>query len=194
MATLTVDIGEDSVHEIGVPRSFEATAAFDIEFRNHGRATHVHLNVDDSLSRLVSVKTGNFYIPENGVERLFVDVIPLENSTSGHLKIAVGHGSKVAHVVVTVDQKVEDNSVTVDETLAEPPTTESRADRRRRLYERVEARLTSLVTGGIIILAVAVAVGIGVTIGDPVVSSGVVVVAGAAILAVLLLFGWTPGE
>jgi hypothetical protein len=106
----------------------------------------------------------------------------------------VGHGSKVAHVVVTVDQEVEDNSVTVDETLADPPTTESRADRRRRLYERVEARLTSLVTGGIIILAVAVAVGIGVTIGDPVVSSGVVVVAGAAILAVLLLFGWTPGE
>jgi hypothetical protein len=194
VATLTVDIGEDSVHEIGVPRSFEATAAFDIEFRNHGQATHVHLNVDDSLSRLVSVETGNFYIPEDGIERLFVDVIPPEDSTSGHLKIAVGHGSKVAHVVVTVDREVQDSSVTVDETLAEPPTTETRADRRRRLYERVEARLTSFLTGGAIILTVAVAVGIGVTIGDPVVSGGVVVVAGAAILAVLLLFGWTPGD
>lgn len=194
METLKVDFGEKSAHEIRVSDSFETGTPFQIELQNHGRATHVHLNADASLARLISMDTGNHFVPENGVKRLGIDVFPRHNSATGRLKIAAGHGSEVDYVAVTVDPEAGNNPVTVDESLTNPPPADRPSDSRNGVGTTIVTRLSDIAAVGILLLSVTVASIIGMTIGHPVVLAGVGTVVGGAILAGISLTGWAPGD
>lgn len=194
MPTLRVDLGEQSVHEIRVPESFETGTPFQIELQNHGRATHVHLNSDASLARLVSMDTGNHFVPKNSSKRLHVDVFPRNTLATGRLKIAAGHGSEVAHVTVTVNPEKAGKSVTVDESFTNPPPSDVSSDETKRVAGRIAARLSDITAVGIVLLSLTVASIIGATIGHPVVLAGVGIVVVGAILAGVLLTGWVPGD
>lgn len=106
------------------PEVFETTGDFAIEIVNDGKPTHVHLNLDDDLSPSLSLEVGNHFIPREGVERLPVDVDASAAPSHGKLRVSVGYGSETAFVDIRIVEPDQDQSVTVDERLAKPPTRE----------------------------------------------------------------------
>ena len=124
--SLTVAVNRDGLHTLSVPSEFKAAGPFTIELQNHGESAHLHLNLDDRLSRVARVGATNHYVEAD--ERRLIDVETREASgwpadtVRGKLKVVVGHGQRTHYVDVTLDRSAAENEVRVDPDLATPDT------------------------------------------------------------------------
>lgn len=117
--TLVAEINRTGLHSLEAPASFETDGSFDIELRNRGESTHVHLHLDDPLSSVARLGATNHYVQGNSVRTVRVDMDAPEDTTrQGSLKVVVAHGAQTRYVTVTVDTTTDE--VRVDPDLATP--------------------------------------------------------------------------
>jgi hypothetical protein len=123
---LAVGVNHEGLHTLTVPSEFKTAGPFVVELRNHGEAAHVHLNLDDHLSRIARLEATNHYLESD--ERRLIDVETRSASAwpadtvRGKLKVVVGHGQETRYVDVTLDRSAAENEVRVDPDLATPPS------------------------------------------------------------------------
>jgi hypothetical protein len=130
--SLTVAVNRDGLHTLSVPSEFKAAGPFTIELQNHGESAHLHLNLDDRLSRVARVGATNHYVEAD--ERRLIDIETRDqpewpaDTVRGKLKVVVGHGQQTRYIDVTLDRSAAENEVRVDPNLATPdpePDTET---------------------------------------------------------------------
>lgn len=191
MPTLTVDLNRDGVYTVSAPDSFSTTRPFTIELDNHGQPVHVHLNADDRLSSVASLTMNNRYVESESRRMVSVRSAEPTSPTTGRLKIVVGHGATTAYVDVTVEPPSDErNPVQVDESLTRPP----RPDPEPSLFERLSERSSTGEIGtwgpavAFILVAVTIAIAIGLSVGGSVVLFGTSLVIGAALVAGFFAF------
>lgn len=101
--------------------TFRTDGRFVVAIENHGRPVHVHLHLDDALSTVASLETGNHYVDGNSVTEIPVAVEGSRRPVSGKLKVVTGYGARTEYVNVELTEPEEsDERVPVDETLARP--------------------------------------------------------------------------
>jgi len=124
--TLTVDLNDGRAHALAAsPVPFEADGTFDIEIRNHGAGSHVHIHTDEALSRVARPESGNYYVPPESRERIAVAVgEPGLRPVEGTLRIAAGYGAERLEIPVRIVERDTPNTVDVDESLGEVTTPE----------------------------------------------------------------------
>ncbi len=121
--TLPVEINRDRIHAVDVPPSFEVTDSFVVRVENHGSATHVHLHLDDALSRVAALGTANHYVESETSHDVVVRVADGPRPAEGTLEIVTGYGAETARVAIdVVEPERSEDAVAVDESMAEPPT------------------------------------------------------------------------
>ncbi|MFA9517257.1 hypothetical protein ACERIT_08580 [Halopenitus sp. H-Gu1] len=192
MQTLSVAVNGDGVHSIDAPDRITTDGPFEVAIDNRGQAAHVHLNVDDDLSRVAGVATTNHYLEAGSRRVIHVDVDPdrPETTIRGKIKLVVGHGSGSTYVTVTVEPPPErERSVVIDESLSEPPAHEPEPTPVERAARTVDSTLEDSILPAIAIAAIAaiVAITVGVTVQTPAVILGVAVVLIAVVVATVLL-------
>ncbi|MFC6614644.1 hypothetical protein ACFQAS_06690 [Halopenitus salinus] len=193
MQTLPVEVNGDGVHSIDAPDRITTDGPFEVAIDNRGQAAHVHLNVDDDLSRVAGVATTNHYLEAESRRIVHVDVDPdrPETTVRGKLKLVVGHGSGSTYVTVIVEPPPErERSVVVDESLAEPPDRDPEPSAVERAAGTVDSTLDGSILPAIVVAAIAaiVAVAVGVTVQTPAVILGAAVVLVAVVAATVVLF------
>ena len=177
---LVVHLNRDGPHSITVePPRFEAGSAFDVVLRNHGRALHVHLHLDDDLSRQATLGTTNHYVGEEAVRRVRVTVNEPLEPVEGRLKLVTGYGSETEYVRIELhDVEEEPRRVRVDEALGRPTPTEE-------AEPLLDVRSLPVVAlGAIAVLIAAVA---AVLIGGPTAVLGLLIVLVGVAVAVVLV-------
>lgn len=103
--SLRVELNRETVHAIDAPDAFTAEGPFHIELHNAGGAVHVHLHLDDDLSRVSRLDDVNHYVEEGATKRVPVGVLPNRDSRRGRLKIVSGYGAEEMYVSLTVVPK-----------------------------------------------------------------------------------------
>jgi len=123
--SLVVDVNKDGLHTLAVPGSFRASGSFDVRLQNHGEATHVYLHLDDALSSIASIPESHHYVATNDTQ--VVHVSAQEGSTGdGTLEVTTAHGATSERVTVEIGpEEEEEQSVEVDESLADPAPQEA---------------------------------------------------------------------
>jgi len=122
--SLAVAVNRDGLHTLDVPPSFEAAGPFTVEVRNYGEAAHIHLNLDDQLSEVATVRATNHYV--EGGERRLIDIEIRDPSAwpaetiRGKLKVVVAHGQRTRYVDVDLDRSAVKSEVRVDPDLGTP--------------------------------------------------------------------------
>ena len=118
--TLPVHLNREDLHAVEVPPSFETTDSFDVELVNHGGSVHAHLHLDDDLSQAADLDAANHFV--DGESRRMVRVsVDAPEAVSGKLKVASAYGAETRWVDVNVvEPEEEEQTVEVDESLAEP--------------------------------------------------------------------------
>ncbi|WP_336344217.1 DUF7524 family protein [Halalkalicoccus ordinarius] len=199
--TLSVDLNRRSVHSIEVPERFETSDSFTIELTNHGEAAHVHINLDDELSKAIAIADGNHFIEAGRTRTIEASVDQRTRPVSGRLKVITGYGAEAGYVDVSLippTRQVEKSPVEVDERLAHPKPREgseprSRGGNRSRTRTRSPSRgrdsglpFRTLAAVSIVVLSLLLVVVGALLTGNPAVILGVGVVlvgiAGAALL------------
>ena len=106
--TLGVDVNDSGLHTLEVADTFEADGPFAVELRNHGEATHVHLNLDDHLSEVARLDATNHYVEGDESRRIEIEVRNPDawpqDLVRGKLKVVVAHGQETHYVDVTLDR------------------------------------------------------------------------------------------
>ncbi len=180
---LSVHISREELHALEVPASFEATGSFDIRLVNHGESLHLHLHLDDPLSTVAAIDAGNHYVEGETERRVRVEVDTDrlgEEELLGKLKVASAYGAETRWIDILLSEPdPETESVRVDESLAQPQPTQTDA-------EPVVENPAALVLG-LALVAVLVAALVAVTVGDPLVAGGALVVVGGVLVAVFFL-------
>ncbi|MFD1645296.1 DUF7524 family protein [Haloarchaeobius litoreus] len=101
--TLVVDVSREELHSVEpTVEAFETRGAFEVELRNHGRAVHVHCNVDDGLSRVATLSETNHFVETESSTRFRVEVADGQRPVSGSLRFVAAYGAQEAAVPVTV--------------------------------------------------------------------------------------------
>ena len=179
---LPVHISREEIHSLEVPTSFEATGPFEVRLINHSQSVHVHVHLDEDLSRVADIDAGNHYVEGESERSIYVDVDPngLDGQELlGKLKVASGYGAHTRWIDVIVSEpEHEQESVRVDESLAQPqpePTDSSLLDR---------PEIPVLVLGAIALLVAALT---AIIIEDTLVLLGSLVVLGGVIAALFFL-------
>jgi hypothetical protein len=118
--TLSVHLNREELHGVEVPPSFETTDSFAVELVNHGASIHAHLHLDDDLSEVAELDAANHFV--DGESRRMVRVsVDGPTAVTGKLKVASAYGAETRWVDIDVVQPaVEEHTVQVDESLAEP--------------------------------------------------------------------------
>lgn len=184
--TLPITINREAVHAVEPGTdSFETSDSFTVELENSGSATHVHLHLDDDLSRVASLERGNYFVEAGDSLPVQVRVDRGPRPVSGRLKVVTGYGAETAYVDVTIVEPESDAEagVQVDERLSRPP-----------VREEPEESGFDLPLDGNIAVAVLAALAIGLAIGAVLVSESLavtlgvlVVLAGVVVAAALLV-------
>lgn len=191
MSDLTVELNADGVHSIGTPSRFTTDGSFAIDLANRGQPVHAHINVDDDLSKALSLPETNFFVDGESTERVHVRTADVEEPVTGKLKVVSGHGAATSYVTVTVEPPPpeETEPVVVDESLSKPPERNDEPGLAEELLGRAGRKIEQGVLLPVLFIAAAVlvALAIGIAVDSIVVLSGVAVVVGAAILAALLV-------
>lgn len=174
-ASLPVELNADRIHEVRVIEEFETDGPFVVDLVNEGPSVHVHLSLDDDLTRVASLDGGNHYVEEGSTVAVPISVDPVDESTTGVLTVATGYGAEATEVEVTV-RPWEDRSsgVAVDEDLSTPGHS-ARSDGTEGTSRPSLPLLALLGT------AVVVAAGVGYYAPSPAALVGVGVVVGAAV-------------
>lgn len=120
--TLVVHVNRERPQAIEVEADrFEATGSFALALRNHGRPIHVYAHLDDALSSVARLETGNHFVEGDSTVETPVTVEGSRRPVSGKLKIVTGYGAKTKYVdVELVDAETTEERVQVDETLSKP--------------------------------------------------------------------------
>ncbi|WP_256300340.1 DUF7524 family protein [Haloarchaeobius salinus] len=101
--TLVVDLSREELHSIEpAVEAFEVRGPFDVELRNHGRAVHVHCNVDDSLSQVATLSETNHFVETESSTTFRVEVRDGPRPVSGALRFVAAYGAQETAVPVTV--------------------------------------------------------------------------------------------
>ncbi|WP_435096321.1 DUF7524 family protein [Halarchaeum sp. P4] len=119
--TLTVDLNRERIHALDAdPSSLEVDGSFAVELANHGTASHVHVHLDDALSRVASIGDGNHYVTKGGAETVPVSVDPDgPRPITGTLEVVSGYGAERLEIPIRVVEPETPQHVQVDESLAE---------------------------------------------------------------------------
>jgi hypothetical protein len=121
VSELSVSLNRERLHRVESVDSFETSGPFDVVLENHGEAVHVHLHLDDDLSRAATLSAGNHYVQRGATKRVHVRARAGDEPVTGKLKVVTGYGSESAYVDVTVDAATgQKPQVQVDESLGKP--------------------------------------------------------------------------
>jgi hypothetical protein len=132
VSELSVSLNRERLHRVESVDSFETNGPFDVLLENHGEAVHVHLHLDDDLSRAATLSAGNHYVQRGATKRVHVRARAGDEPVSGKLKIVTGYGSESAYVDVTVAAATQQKPpVEVDESLGKPKAAQQ-SDKKRR--------------------------------------------------------------
>ncbi len=178
MSSLSVDLNRDGLYEIAVPQSFETDGPFEVRLRNHGEAIHVHLNLDDELSRVAGLAETNHYVEPYGHRSVHIETQTVPTTVNGRLKIVTGYGTKSTYTTVQLSPPgTATNRVLVDESLAKPQRSEPEPP---SLDQRIEAAVPDAVSirGVSIIATVAAIVAVSALAASTAVLVGSLVVGG----------------
>ncbi|WP_255150285.1 DUF7524 family protein [Halorarius halobius] len=147
--TLVAAVNRTHLHSLEVPDAFETDGSFDVELRNDGESTHVHLHLDDSLSAVARLEATNHYVRSESTRRVHVAVdAPDDTQVRGRMKVVTAYGAETRYVTITVDTTGH-TEVQVDPDLGQPqPTDEG-------LLARVDPTLFAVVVPGVVALALA---------------------------------------
>lgn len=179
--TLAAQINRTGIHSLEVPDAFETDGSFDVELRNHGEPTHVHLNLDDTLSRVATIDATNHYVREQASRRVRVRVDDLpDTEVRGRLKVVTAYGQQTHYVNVVLDGTGPEH-VTVDPGLSSP-----QPDAEPSPLEAVDMETLPAVALGVVavllaLLAVFTPTGVNVIFGVLAVVSGMLAAAYVAI-------------
>ncbi len=183
-ADLPVHVNRDELHAVDVQPSFEAHDSFDVRLVNHGESIHVHLHLDDGLSRVARIDASNHYVEGDSerVVRVEVDDAALGGEPiRGKIKVASAYGAETRWVDVTLDEPAqEDDSVRVDESLSTPAPTAP--DDEPSALARPEVPVLALGA-----LALFVALVAAVVLGDTLVLVGSLIVLAGVLVALFFL-------
>ncbi|WP_435363786.1 DUF7524 family protein [Haloarchaeobius sp. DYHT-AS-18] len=178
---LPIDISKDGLHSIeSAVDSFESTGPFTVSLRNHGRAVHVHCNLDDDLARVASLPETNHFVETDSELTFPVDVQTGQRPVSGRLKIVTGYGAEEQYIPVTITEPKPVGPPSERKTAGESGSEESSLD-----SLPLDGSLPVLVLAGI---ALVVALGAAATIGSLEVLFGVGVVVVGVAVALWILF------
>lgn len=164
-----------------VPPTFEASDSFAVRLVNHRTPLHVHLHLDDTLSRVAELDASNHYV-EGESERL-VDVRvteELQGEVFGRLKVVSAYGATTRWVdVVLSPPEDEEGRVEVDASLAEPQPENQAVEAGSTATPRSSSELAvaglALVAALVAVVAAAVAGNVLALVGALTVLAGVVV-------------------
>ena len=179
--SLDVHLNRDGPHSIEVDNpSFEADDDFDIVLRNHGKALHVYLNLDDDLATVAELGTANHYVDEASVRRIRVHVSDLARPVRGRMKVVTGYGSETEYIDLSiVSQGSTERRVRVDEQLGQPQPKQDES-----VVDPEQLPVIALAVVALLVAVLAAAV-----IADPVVLVGVLVVILGVAIAGAILWG-----
>lgn len=123
--TLTVYINADGTNSVSAEQpTFETAGPFDVVLVNEGTPAHVHVRLDDALSRGARLEATNHYLDADSSRVVHVRTLDGERPVTGTLEVVTGYGAESAAVEVTLNDPHADNPpVEVDESLAEPQST-----------------------------------------------------------------------
>ncbi|WP_435349482.1 DUF7524 family protein [Haloarchaeobius sp. HRN-SO-5] len=130
--TLVVDVSRKGLHSVEpAVEAFDTVGPFHVELRNHGRAAHVHCNVDDALSRVARLSETNHYVETESTTRFRVDVTDGPRPVSGRLKFVTAYGAEEAELPMTVRDPANSPAVAQQrDGAASPPATDDDDDGR----------------------------------------------------------------
>lgn len=182
---LPVHVSRQSLHTLEVPASFEASRSFDVMLVNHGESLHVHLHLDDALSKVATMDASNHFVEGNSQRAVRVEIdtdrLP-EDGVFGRLKVASAYGSETRWIDVELEPpKRERKTVEVDEELSKP---QPREDESENDGPMSRPEIPVLALGGI---ALVVALLAAVFIGDTLVLLGSLAVVGGVLVALYFL-------
>jgi hypothetical protein len=180
---LPVHVSREELHALEVPASFEAEGSFSIRLVNHAESLHVHLHLDDPLSEFASIDASNHYV-EGESERLVrvdVDADRLDGEVvRGKVKVASAYGAETRWVDVQLREPTpEETTVQVDESLSEPQPMQSEP-------EPLVAS-PGLLVAGLGIVALGIVGVVAVTLSDPLIAGGALVVLTGVVVALFFL-------
>ncbi|MFC7203881.1 hypothetical protein ACFQJC_10160 [Haloferax namakaokahaiae] len=180
---LTVELNEERPHDLSVETSFSTTDTFAVVLKNHGQPVHVHLNLDDALSQVATLSTGNHYIEGDEEKAVEIFVTPVQEPVSGTLKIVSGYGSETATVNVEITPGPGSKpGVDIDDTLTQPGGVEPQPTGSERALAAVSAIDTGVLPLVLLaIVALALAAGVASAFDSLAISLG----AGVVVLGVL---------
>nr|WP_303645212.1 hypothetical protein [Salinirubrum litoreum] len=126
---MSVSLNRERLHRVETVDSFETDGPFDVILDNHGEAVHVHLHLDDDLSRAATLSAGNHYVQRGATKRVHVRARTGDEPIQGKLKVVTGYGSESAYVDVTINPASPQKSpVQVDESLGKPKAAQQSAE------------------------------------------------------------------
>lgn len=160
-ASLPIDLNGSRLHEIDAPSTFSTTGRFTVSLDNHGEAVHVHLHLDDDLSRAAHLDASNHYVDAGSTRLVEIDTADVDEPTTGRMKVVTGYGAETEYVEVTIEPSVgRPAPVDVDESLSRPtPPPDDPTPVERLQRQATEATLPLLALGAFAIV-VSLAVGI----------------------------------
>lgn len=152
--------------------SFETTGSFTVAIKNDDAPTHVHLRLDDELSRAATLEANNHYV-DDPVQLIDVTVDRTRVPTRGKLTVSTGYGATTKYIDVSLVDSQSTPDIEVDEQLGVP---QDRSDGRSFDVDlTVNTPLAALggLALGLAVLATAVAEGMAVAIGVFAVLAGI---------------------
>lgn len=182
---LPVHVNREELHALEVPATFEAHDSFDVALVNHGESLHVHVHLDDTLSRVAKIDASNHYVESDTTRPIRVEVdeaaLAQFGEVHGKIKVASAYGAQTRWIDVDLSEREEaDESVQVDESLAQPQPTAQ--ETQTPLLQRPE--LPVLALGGV---ALVVALLAAVMINNTFVLVGALAVLAGVLVALYFL-------
>lgn len=173
MSALSIHLNRERQREIDAPASFVADGAFDVALENHGDGAHVHVQLDEGLSRVARIRDGSTYVGSDATAHVGVDTGDVEEPVSGELTLSLGYGTQTETVSLTIEPaRSEGYGIDVDERLGSP-----------QIEEQGPPDTETVLLLGLAGVALLVAVGVAVSVQSP------VVVAAAALVALTTVVG-----
>lgn len=167
-----VTINGEGPNTVGVPEAVTVSSDFTVSLENQGTDAHVHLRLDENLSKAASLPASNHYVEGGSTVDISVSVRP-DTSVAGTLEVVTGYGATRKQTTVTVDSSPEPD-IPIDDTLTEPSTA---TDRSGLTVDQRRALPFGLVVGFVVIGAVTIAAGsdlAALTVGMIAVLAGIV--------------------
>jgi hypothetical protein len=179
---LPIHISREELHTVEAPAGFETDGSFDVRLVNHGNSLHVHLHLDDRLSRVARMDATNHYVEGDSERVVRIEVAGnREEDVFGKLKVVSAYGAQTRWIDIEVPLPDEgEGEVRVDESLGKPsPDPEPE---RTGLRDRPE-----VLVGAFGLLALAIAGASVAVSGSLMVTAGALAVFGGVVVAALLL-------